>query len=150
MEEASEMTVAENATMAPGQEELRNLAKRMKELQDDIELRESVVKELKEQFDELRLKKIPEKMEALGVKNITFVGIGRVQTAQDIYAGTREGQKEAGIQWLRDCGHDGMVTENYNSSSLKALFRRMIKDGAPIPDDIFSVTPFTRASIVRK
>jgi len=84
------------------------------------------------------------------VKTITFEGLGRVQTATDLYANTREGQKDAGIQWLRDCGYEGMITEGYNASSLKALFRRMIGEGSDIPDDIFNVTPFVRASIVKK
>jgi hypothetical protein len=42
-----------------------------------------------------------------------------------------------------------MITETYNASSLKALFRRMISEGVDIPDDIFNVQPFIRASIVK-
>jgi hypothetical protein len=42
-----------------------------------------------------------------------------------------------------------MIVETYNASSLKALFRRMIADGAEIPDEVFNVTPFIRASIVK-
>jgi hypothetical protein len=42
-----------------------------------------------------------------------------------------------------------MIQETYNSSSLKALLRRMLAEGVDIPDDIFNVTPFTRASIVK-
>ena len=134
----------------PGMGELRFLAKEMRSLEQDIDALEEQTKEKKARYDELRLKKIPEKMEALGVKTITFEGIGRVQTANDLYANTREGQKESAIQWLRDCGYEGMITEGYNASSLKALFRRMIVDGVPIPDNIFNVTPFVRASIVKK
>jgi hypothetical protein len=53
------------------------------------------------------------------------------------------------MQWLRDCGYEGMVTETYNASSLKALFRRQMAEGVLPPDEIFSVTPFIRASIVK-
>lgn len=133
----------------PGMGELRFLAQEMRQLEQDIEARKEALKQLTERYDDLRLKKIPEKMEALGVKTITFEGLGRVQTATDLFANTREGQKEAGIRWLRDCGYEGMITEGYNASSLKALFRRMIAQGTPIPDDIFNVTPFVRASIVK-
>lgn len=137
-------------TQQPGMAELRFLAQEMRGLEQKIDGLEDELKGYKARYDELRLRKIPEKMEALGVKNITFEGLGRVQTANDLYANTREGQKEAAIQWLRDCGYDGMITEGYNASSLKALFRRMIVDGAEIPDNIFNVTPFVRASIVKR
>lgn len=129
--------------------ELRFLCEQMKALQDKKESLEETLKGINQEFDALRLKKIPEAMEALGVRNATFEGLGRVQLAEDIYASTREGKKEAGIQWLRDCGYEGMISEGYNASSVKALFRRMIKDGQPLPEDIFSVTPFTRASVVK-
>ena len=86
---------------------------------------------------------------SLELKNATFDGLGRVQLASDLYASTREGKKEAAIQWLRDCGYENMVTETYNASSLKALFRRQIAEGVEIPDDLFNVSPFIRASIVK-
>jgi len=53
------------------------------------------------------------------------------------------------MQWLRDCGYEGMITETYNASSLKALLRRMLVEGVDIPDDIFNVAPFVRASIIK-
>lgn len=129
--------------------ELRLLCEQMAAVQKRKEALEEELKAINAEFDILRLRKIPEAMEVLGVRNATFEGLGRVQLAEDIYASTREGQKDRGIQWLRDCGYDGMITESYNASSIKALFRRMIKDAQPIPEDIFSITPFTRASLVK-
>lgn len=129
---------------------LRQLAAKMVELENEKADHEEQLKGINRDLDDLRLKKIPELMESLGVKNVTFEGLGRVQTAPDIYASTREGQKQSGIQWLRDCGYEDMISEGYNASSVKALFRRMLKAGEPIPDDIFNVTPFVRASIVKK
>jgi hypothetical protein len=130
-------------------ETLRTLCVSMKDLQTDKEKAEDLLKSINEQLDELRLKKIPEMMEQLDLRTATFEGLGRVQLASDLYASTRAGQKEAAMQWLRDCGYDNMVQESVNASSLKALFRRMIEGGAEIPEDIFKVSPFTRASIVK-
>lgn len=130
--------------------ELRLLCQQMREIEDEKDRLEASLKEVNKAYDELRLRKIPEAMEALGVKNATFEGLGRVQLANDIYASTREGQKEAAMQWLRDLGYEGMISETYNASSLKALFRRLLTEGADIPEDMFSVTPFTRASIVKR
>lgn len=129
--------------------ELRFICEQMRAIEARKDELEAALKEVNKEYDNLRLRVIPEKMEALGVKNVTFEGLGRVQLASDLYASTREGQKEAGIQWLRDCGYDGMISETYNASFIKALFRRMIEQGAEIPDSIFNVTPFIRASIVK-
>jgi hypothetical protein len=129
--------------------ELRLLCEQMKEVADRKEALEEQLKGVNAEYDMLRLRKIPDLMEALQVRNATFEGLGRVQLASDIYANTREGQKKSGSQWLRDCGYEGMVTETYNASSIKALFRRMIEKGEPIPETIFNVTPFIRASIVK-
>jgi len=105
-------------------------------------------KELGVLIDGLRLKQIPEMMDQLEVKNATFQGIGRVQLAADLYCSTKAGQKDQAMQWLRDMEMDGMISETYNTSSMKALVRRLMVDGAELPDCL-NVTPFIRASIVK-
>jgi hypothetical protein len=129
--------------------ELRLQCEAMAGLEDQKEQLEAQLKSVNIELDKIRKVVIPETMEALGLRNATFDGLGRVQLAEDIYASTREGQKDAGMTWLRDLGYDDMIVETYNASSLKALFRRMIKAGQPIDDTIFNVTPFIRASIVK-
>ena len=130
-------------------EELRSYCARMRVLQEQKDALEVDLSEVNKELDLLRTKKIPELMESMELRNVTIEGIGRVQLAADIYASTREGKKDAAMQWLRDLGYDNMIQETYNSSSLKALLRRMLAEGVDIPDDIFNVTPFTRASIVK-
>lgn len=130
-------------------EELRGFCVHMRELEASKGDLEEQLKTVNRSLDELRLKKIPELMETLGLRNATFAGVGRVQLAADLYASTREGRKADAMQWLRDCGYEGMITETYNASSLKALFRRQMAEGVMPPEEIFSVTPFIRASIVK-
>jgi hypothetical protein len=135
--------------MTGDMETLRQLCVKMKELQNQALVLKAQAADVRIPLDELRLKKIPELMESLEVKTTTFTGLGRVQLTSDLYASTRKGQKEAAMQWLRDCGYEDMIKETYNASSLKALFRRQIVEGVDFPDEIFSVTPFVRASIVK-
>lgn len=130
-------------------DQLRSLCVSMKDLQAQKDTLEEQLSSINKALDVIRTKDIPELMESLGLKNATFDGIGRVQLAADLYASTREGKREAAMQWLRDCGYDDMIIETYNASSLKALFRRQIAAGAEIPDDIFNVHPFIRASVVK-
>jgi hypothetical protein len=128
---------------------LREKCASMKSLQDHKDDLEEQLKDINQKLDNLRMREIPELMESLEVKTATFQGLGRVQLAADVYASTREGKKEDAFSWLRDCGYEGMITETVNASTLKALFRRMLKEGIEIPDEIFAVTPFIRASIVK-
>lgn len=131
------------------QDQLKAYCIQMVELQTKKDELEEQTTEVNKALDELRLRKIPELMVSMDLKTAKWAGIGRVQLANDVYAHTREGQKEAGIQWLRDCGYGGMIQESFNMSSAKALFRRLLVDGGEIPEDIFNVTPFMRASIVK-
>lgn len=128
---------------------LRELCAEMKALQIRAAELKAQAADVKAPFDYLRLKKIPDLMASLQVGTCTFPGLGRVQLASDLFASTRKGQKPAAIQWLNDCGYGDMVQPTYNASSLKALFRRMIVEGAEIPNEIFNVNPFIRASIVK-
>lgn len=130
-------------------EQLRGLCVDMRALQEQKDKLETELSAINIKLDDLRRNQIPTLMESLGLRNATFEGLGRVQLASDLFASTREGKKDEAMQWLRDLGHDGMITETYNASSLKALLRRMIEGGVDIPDDIFSVQPFIRATIVK-
>ena len=129
--------------------ELREMAARMKSLQTKKEELEADLAKVNIELDEIRVRKIPTMMESLGLKNVTFEGLGRVQLAADLYLSTKEGKKGEAMQWLRDQGHEGMISESYNASSMKALVRRLLVDGAEVPTELFNITPFTRASIVK-
>ena len=130
-------------------ETLRQLCVQMKELQMKALQVKADAAAIRELLDDLRLRKIPDLMASLEVKTTTFTGLGRVQLAADLYASTIAGKKEDAMAWLRDCGYSDMIKPTVNSSSLKALFRQQIKEGVMPPDDIFKITPFTRASIVK-
>lgn len=132
-----------------GMDKLRQLAVKFRDLRALKDEQEAALTELNKQLEDISRVQIPELMAELELKNATFIGVGRVQLAGDIFMHTRDGRKGDAIQWLRDCGYEGMVTETYNASTLKALFRRLLTDGAEIPEDIFSVVPYTRASLVK-
>lgn len=130
-------------------EQLRSLCIRMKELQNQKEVTEEGLTLINKELNEIRINKIPSLMESMELKNCTMDGLGRVQLASDLYMSTKEGQKPKAMQWLRDCGYEGMITETYNASSLKALARRLLEADTEIPEDIFTISPFTRASIIK-
>lgn len=141
-------------TPDPRMSQLRDLAVQQVDLEMRKEQLEETLKQINSDLDFVRKVKIPQLMADLQLRSATFENLAgmakaRVQLAEDIYASTREGQKDAAMTWLRDLGYEDMITETYNASSIKALFRRMLKEGKPIDEAIFSVTPFTRASVVK-
>lgn len=140
--------VEEEGPITGDLETLRELCAEMKELQLKALDLKAQAAEVRIPLDSLRLRKIPDLMQALEVKTATFQGIGRVQTAADLYCSTAKGRKEDAMVWLRDCGYEDMIKESYNASSMKALMRRLITDGVETPD-FMNITPFTRASIVK-
>lgn len=129
--------------------ELHAQCVRMKNLQIEKEELETKLAVINVELDQIRTKNIPELMDSMELRNVTIEGLGRVQLTADIYTSTRAGQKEAAMEWLRDCGYTDMITETYNASSIKGLFRRMLEQGTEIPADIFNVQPFVRASITK-
>ena len=128
--------------------DLKALCERMVQLQEAKEQREEVMKQLNAELDKVRLILIPNMMEELQVKTATFEGVGRVQLAGDLYCSTIKGKKDEAMQWLRDCGYDDMIKEEYNATSMKALIKRLIGEGTPVPE-FLNVSPFMRASIVK-
>lgn len=106
-------------------------------------------KEITRIYDFLRLVVIPERFEQEGISNMKLGGIGRVQLASDIYSSIRPNKKEEAYQWLDDIGKGSLIKSTVNSESLKVVLKAMLKGGEEIPEDLFKVEPFTRASIVR-
>lgn len=140
-------------TEAPPEEQLegdmvtlRQYCAEMKDLQLRLLAKKVESAAIREPLDFLRLKKIPDLMDALQITTTTFAGIGRLQKASDIYAKTID--KDTSFQYLRDTGYEDMIKPTVNASTLKALLRRLLKEGVDIPE-CYKVDPFTRASIVK-
>lgn len=128
-------------------ENIISMARRMRVLQAEKEAMDEQYKALNVELDQIRLKDIPEAMAEAEIRTLTIEGIGRVQLALDCHATIKD--KPAGYDWLREHGYDGLITEYVQPSTFKAAVKDALKQGQEWPDDIFSVTPFTRASIVK-
>lgn len=88
--------------------------------------------------DQLSKQQIPDIMRAAGVKSVKVEGIGNVIISHRYSASMLD--KDAGFKWLRDNGHDGLITETVNSSSLSAFAKSLLEDdGVEMPPEIFKV-----------
>ncbi|WVR18108.1 hypothetical protein JXVLWARM_CDS_0057 [Burkholderia phage Bm1] len=132
-----------------GMEKIKGYTLRMHEIGMIYDIVSPFVKELDALYDFLRKKEIPDLMQAEDVRTVTFEGIGRVQLAGDCYASIPADQKEAAFSWLRENNYGDLIQEQVNSSTLKAWAKESLEQGRELPEGVFKVEPYTRASIVK-
>jgi len=126
---------------------IHGLAVEMRQLQDVKDAQTEALSATNKRLDEIRLKLIPDAMSDADIRTVTFDGLGRVQLAMDLYATIVD--KEAGYAWLEENGYDGLIQPYVQPSTLKSAFKKAMKDGQEFPPELFTVTPFMRASIVK-
>ena len=126
---------------------IHTLALEMRRLQDEKDKAKDALSLIDKKLDDIRLRLIPDAMADADIRSITFEGLGRVQLAMDLYASIKD--KEAGYEWLEENGFDGLITPYVQPSTFKAAIKEGLKKGQEFPDDIFTITPFMRASIVK-
>lgn len=125
------------------------MAKRMRQLTEFDEAIKQVTKVLNDEYDQLKLKGLPDLMSELDMRTFTVEGAGRVQLAGDVYANIPADKKEEAFKWLKENRYESLVQETVNSSTLKAWAKEGMTSGRDIPEELFKVTPFTRASLVK-
>ena len=124
------------------------MARFMNELMQAHEQADELKSTIGKVYDWVRTGMLPEKMDEEGIDLLRVDGVGRVSLTSDINVSVVD--KDESFKWLEESGHSDMITETVNASSLKALLRRLIRDGKEVPEAIYKVTPFTRASITKQ
>ena len=121
----------------------------MYEAMNEKEKQDEIAKEAGKKFDYLRLNLVPKLADDNGVTSMSVDDVGRMTIAGDLYVSIPANQKENAYQWLSDTGHGDLITTTINASTLKAAVKAMIVGGEELPEEMFKVTPFSRASITR-
>jgi len=128
--------------------DLRQLAIDFKRLQESYNAAKDVSALIYAEFELLRKRVIPNRMEEMGLETAKYAGIGRIQIGQQLSA--KQLNKAALQEWLVAQGHGSLVASTVNSSSLSAFIKAQIADGEPIPDDdIIEISTFEVASVVK-
>jgi len=127
---------------------LVEMVQTMADLAECKEYLENLLKVCNAEHDTLRIKLIPDKIEADGLESpVTIAGVGRVSLTDDLTVTV--GEKDDFYKWLHKHKMGDLITESVNSSTLKAWVKERIKENKPYPTECLKVTPFTRASITR-
>lgn len=123
--------------------EMDKLRKRKDELEEQL-------KAVNLEYDFLRHVYIPELFERDGIDNLKVTDIGRVSLTSDIRVSIPADNKDRAFEFFDALGKGDIVTRTVNASTLKAVVKSMMLNGEEIPEDIFKVTAFTRASITKR
>lgn len=126
------------------------LIHRFNELRLHKEGLEADLKEVNGEYDFIRLALIPERFEDEAIGKMTVKGIGTVSISHDMHVSLRADRKGEALQYLKDIGKGSIVQESVNSSTLRAVVKQMVKDGEVVPDELFNIHPFARASITKR
>ena len=128
---------------------LEDLARLFVEVRAILDTLKGASTEVQKLYDLIRINKIPDLMDEQGITTVTFEGLGRLTLTSDLRASIPKHVREGAYAWLEENGFGDLVTESINPSTLKAFCKRRIKDGEELPDDLFNVSPFSRASITK-
>jgi hypothetical protein len=98
--------------------------------------------------DKLSYEQVPEVMREHDVRTITVEGVGRVSLSDRWSCSMLD--KYAGMDWLRGNGHDDLIIETVNSSTLGAFARNLTEEqGTELPSDLFKTSVMTYTSITK-
>jgi hypothetical protein len=111
---------------------------------------EDQLKAVNAEYDFIRHILIPEMFERDGIDSMKVTDVGRVSLTSDIRVSIPVHAKQEAFEYFDFLGKGDIVTQTINASTLKAVIRSMILNGEEVPEKIFTVTPFTRASITKR
>lgn len=120
------------------------LVRHFRDLRDVNALIKEARTALGEMEDLLSSRDIPDAFRSAGVKTTTIEGVGRVTVSYRFSCSMLD--KEAGLLWLTENGHGGLIQPTVNSSTLAAFAKNLIEtEGKDLPDDIFKTgqSPYT-------
>jgi len=125
------------------------LAQLFKSYKEELDLLKASTSAVQKEFDILRKEVLPEKMEETGFDNVKVTGVGRISLRAEMYASIKADHKEQAYEWLVSEGHEDLIKPTVNASTLKAFCKEQISEGVELPDEFFSVTPFTMATLTK-
>ena len=110
---------------------------------------EEKLKQINQHYDYLRYTLLPQRFDDEGLQNMKIDGVGRVSLSSGLYASIKTDMKGRAYEYLADTGHGDIVTITINAQTLAATIKSMIQKGEDVPEELFTVTPWTRASITK-
>jgi hypothetical protein len=115
------------------------------ELRDTVRDLAAKIAALQKHVDSLSYELLPTMMGNQNVKTITVDNVGRVSI--NVRWSASMVDKEAGMQWLRDTGNEGLIIATVNAGTLSSFAKAETLAGKPLPSDLFKVGTAQHISI---
>jgi hypothetical protein len=126
------------------------LVKEMSKVKAQLDEVKAQKTDLQKLYDLLRLRLLPERMDAEDVSTLTVDGAGRVSLQSDLYFSIPADRREEAYKWLRENGAGDIIRPTVNAGTGKAWAKEMLLNGKQLPEGLFKVTPYTRAIITKR
>jgi hypothetical protein len=127
---------------------LQELAARFQRAKEAYEEAKQRSNELYHEWNKIRMQDIPAAFEEMGIDgSVRVKGYGRLGLTDDLSCSINADHKDEAYAWLADRGLNPIPT--INSSTLKAFIKEEISKGEPVPDDLFKLSSFSRASLTK-
>ncbi len=104
---------------------------------------------LQHDFDLLRHKIVPDKLEEEDMQNITVKGIGRLGATPQLRVSVLAENREKLQSWMCENGFEDLVGSTINSSTLKGWVKEQMTAGNEIPEDLIKIDPFMMATLTK-
>lgn len=118
---------------------------------DSLRKLNALIKESREALshmeEHLSREDIPDVMRANNIRSTTIEGVGRVSLSSRWSASMID--KDAGMNWLRNHDHGGVIQETVNAQTLGALAKELNQGGFDLPSAFFKTSVMTFTSITR-
>ena len=126
-------------------------AKEFKTLKEKIDALKDETSELQKEYDRLRFHVLPDLMVDSGLETpLRVADVGTLSLTDDVRAAVVNEHKYDALVWLGDQGYGDLVKPTIAPASLKSLVKERIEKGEDIPQELFKVDVFTRASLRKK
>ncbi len=117
-------------------------------LRSKVDQLEKLVEDLKAHVKYLSYEVLPTLFTNQNIKTITIPDLGRCTV--NVRWNATMPDKEAGMNWLRVTGNDGLIIETVNAGTLSSFAKEMTLNGMPLPEEVFRVTTAQHISITKE
>ena len=117
-------------------------------LRRKVDEMDKLVDDLKAHVKYLSYEVLPTLFTNQNIKTITIPDLGRCTV--NVRWNATMPDKEAGMQWLRNTGNDGLIIETVNAMTLGSFAKEMTLNGMPLPEEVFRVSTAQHISITRE
>ncbi len=130
---------------------IQDACRAYKRLRDAYEELDTVRKKINEQIENLSRVTIPEMLAENEVTTITLEwGDLKYRFTKSTRMSCSMVDKDAGMQWLREQGHEDLIQETVNASTLAAFAKNQIeKEGIDLPTGLFKVSTMSFTSVTK-